>query len=516
MNLNHAPAPAARRSLRPFCTPWLGTLVFVAAALLANAARAAAPFNILSYGADVTGRNWSTVAVQKAIDACTAAGGGIVLFPPGRYRLGMVSLKNNVTLQFEKESFVDGPRLYSEYTPLKFLFRAAYVTNVVIRGPVIINGQGSNYWNVVPNPTTWYSRRQSVPVPLVQFRSCSNVVVDGITIVNSPSWALSPYSSTNVTIRNVTIINDFYGPNTDGINVCQSKDVLITGCRVTTGDDPIAIKNMEPLAVDNYTSNVTITNCDLATPSYALKIGTESRVGVVENIIYTDCRTRPHRADLGKHSGIALQSMDGGILRNVRVTRVTSEGTRSPVFIRLGNRGDGQTNSPPIPGRIENVLIEDVTVTGVSTNREFGIQIHGLPSMSVSNIVLRNIRIVPRGDVRYSHLGVSSIDQLVVPEKEADYPSVDMFGWIPAFGVYCRHAQQVTLQNLELLPQNPDVRPAITFDDVSSLQVSNVFAVYPGMTNRPLASMYFVTNSPGVTITGVTNSVGGGWTLATP
>ncbi len=509
-------APHCRRRLHPLrlSALWLlATLLFTA-----PAARAAAPFNILSYGADVTGRTWSTTAVQKAIDACTAAGGGNVVFPPGRYRLSMVSLKDNVTLLFEKESFVDGPRLYSEYTPLKFLFRAAYVTNVVMRGPVIINGQGSNYWNVVPNPTTWYSSRQSAPVPLVQFRSCSNVVVDGITIVNSPSWALSPYTSTNVTIRNVTIINDLYGPNTDGINVCQSKNVLITGCRVSTGDDPIAIKNMDTVAADNYSSNITITNCDLTSPSYSLKIGTESRVGVIENVIYTDCRTYPHRPDLGNHSGIALQSMDGGILRNVRVTRIQSVGVRSPIFIRLGNRGVGQAGPPFTPGKIQDILIEDVYATGVSTNREFGIQIHGLPSTTVSNIHLRNITIIPRGDVRFSHLGVTNIAQLVVPEKEADYPSVDMFGWIPAFGLFCRHAQAITLQNLNLLPQNPDVRPALAFNDVSGLSISNVVAGYPNMTNRTGASMYFVTNSPSITISATTNLTipPGGYILSTP
>ncbi|GDY21180.1 exo-poly-alpha-D-galacturonosidase [Verrucomicrobiota bacterium] len=456
--------------------------------------------------------------MQKAIDACTAAGGGTVVFPPGRYRLSMVSLKDNVTLQFEKESFVDAPRLYSEYTPLKFLFRAAYVTNVVMRGPVIINGQGSNYWNVVPNPTTWYSTRQSVPVPLVQFRSCSNVVVDGITIVNTPSWALSPYSSTNVTIRNVTIINDLWGPNTDGINVCQSKNVLITGCRVSTGDDPIAIKNMDPVSADNFSSNITITNCDLTSPSYSLKIGTESRVGVIENIIYTDCRTYPHRGDLGNHTGIALESMDGGILRNVRVTRIQSVGVRAPIFIRLGNRGDGQAGPPFTPGKIQDVIIEDVYATGVSTNREFGIEIHGLPSMTVSNILLRNITIIPRGDVRFSHLGVTNVADLVVPEKEADYPSVDMFGWMPSFGLFCRHAQAITLQNLNLLPQNPDVRPALAFNDVSGLSISNVVAGYPNMTNRTGASMYFVTNSPSITITATTNlnTPPGGYILSTP
>ena len=519
MNIHLSPAPAVPPPRCCFRTLWLGALWLGAALLFSvSIARAAAPFNILAYGADSTGRTWSTAAVQKAIDACNAAGGGTVLFPPGRYRLSMVSLKNNVTLLFEKESFVDGPRLYTEYVPLKFLFRANAVTNVAMRGPVIINGFGSNYWNVVPNPATFYTSRQSAPVPLVQFRSCSNVVVDGITIVNSPSWALSPYSSTNVTIRNVTIINDFYGPNTDGINVCQSKNVLITGCRVATGDDPIAIKNMEPLTADNYCNNITITNCDLATPSYSLKIGTESRVGVIENIIYTDCRTRPHRTDLGNHSAIALESMDGGILRNVRVTRIQSVGVRSPIFIRLGNRGVGQTNSPPIPGKIQDILIEDVYATGVSTNREFGIQIHGLPSMTVSNILLRNITIIPRGDVRFSHLGVTNVAQMVVPEKEADYPSVDMFGFLPSFGLFCRHAEAITLQNLNLLPQNPDVRPALAFNDVSGLSISNVVVGYPNMTNRTGASMFFVTNSPSITISATTNLTNppGGYILSTP
>lgn len=95
-----------------------------------------------------------------------------------------------------------------------------------------------------------------------------------------------------------------------------------------------------------------------------------------------------------------------------------------------------------------------------------------------------------------SQMGVSDLSQLVVPENEAGYPSVDMFGWLPSFGVYCRHARGITLQNLEILPSNTDIRPALVFDDVSGLTVTNVVASYPGSDTRTPASMFYTTNSP--------------------
>ena len=510
--------PAPRDAARP-TRHWLRALTLGAVLLVgAPTARGAATFNVLAFGADITGRTWSTTAIQQAIDACTRDGGGTVFFPPGRYRVAPVSLQHNVTLQFAKECFIDAPRLYDEYVPFRVLIRALGVTNVALRGPVVITGQGSNYWTVVPNPVTWYAASDARPVPLVQFSNCSDVVVDGITIVNAPSWSLASSSSTNVTIRNVTIHNDFFGPNSDGIDLCQSKNVLVTGCRVATGDDAIVIKNLAHTTPENVTRNIVVTNCDLISRRYGLKVGTESRVGIVEDILFTDCRCRAYHPDFGQHAGVALESVDGGILRNVRVRRLQTEGALSPIFIRLGNRGSGQNRSSPIPGRLEDILIEDLTAFVPTIQREYPIQIHGLPTATVSNIVLRNIRVQSRGGVTFADLGVTNVAQLVVPEIANDYPRVDMFGWLPAFGVYCRHARALTLENLELLALTPDVRPALTGNDVRGLVLSNVVASYPGIETRTPASLCFVTNSPALTLTVQTNLTNppGGFILSTP
>jgi polygalacturonase len=471
----------------------------------------------MSYGADPRGRELSTLAMQRAIDACTLSGGGTVVVPPGRYRIATITIKNNVTLQFEKETFVDAPRLYSQYSPYNSLIRASGSTNVALRGPVIINGQGTNYWNVVPNPNPFYTVSQNRPVPIVQFLNCSNVVVDGITILYSPSWALSPYSSTNVTIRNVTILNDFAAPNTDGIDICQSKDVLVTGCRIATADDPISIKNMEPTVAANLSRNITITNCDLISPYYSFRIGSESRVGIVENIVFTDCFTHANGTNVGMHSGFALECVDGGTLRNVRISRIRSENARAPVFIRLGSRN----TSPPTPtgpGIIQDVLIEDVSSTVVTSQREFGIEIHGIPTALITNVTIRNFTMIPRGGVKFSNLGVTNIADLVVLDKETSYPSADMFGWLPGYGVYCRHTRGLTLQNVNILPLLADVRPTVAFDDVDGLSISNLVTSFPGTELRTGPSLWFATNSPSITISAVTNSAvpPGGWILSTP
>ncbi len=133
--------------------------------------------------------------------------------------------------------------------------------------------------------------------------------------------------------------------------------------------------------------------------------------------------------------------------------------------------------------------------------------------------MLRNIHVIRHGDIeRISQLGVTNIAQLVVPENEADYPSVDMFGWLPSFGVYCRHARAITLENITILPTNPDFRPALVFDDVGNLAVSNVIGNYTGIATRTGASMFLITNSPTISLTAAPNPTDppGGWILATP
>ena len=472
--------------------------------------------NILDYGADATGRQWSTPAIQKAIDACNRAGGGNVIFPRGRFRSNYLELKSNVTLQFEPESFLVAPLTYGEYAPFKSLIRANHAEHVGLRGPGVIMGQGARFWNLVPNPTTWHTASNERPSPLVQFKYCRDVTVDGITITNAPSWTLSPWGCTNVTIRNVTIRNDIYGPNTDGIDLCQCQDVVVSDCRIVTGDDAIVIKNKSEIPAENVSRNITVTRCYLTTPSYALKIGTESRVGIFENISWTDCRTYAGTVAWGMHSPLAIESVDGATIRHVRVARITCDGARSPIFIRLGNRGTGQTTSPPRPGSIQDVVIEDVSTTPNVGDREFGIQIHGVRDGTLANIILRRISMASRGGVTHRHLNVSDVADLTVPEKEERYPSVDMFGWIPAHGIYCRHVQGLTLENIDLQLAATDVRPALVLDDVRDVTVRQLQVVHPGIEMRSGASLHRIVNSPGVQLSprAKTAAAKPGWVLS--
>ena len=101
--------------------------------------RAEGLFNVMSYGADPRGRELSTLAMQRAIDACTLSGGGTVVVPPGRYRIATITIKNNVTLQFEKETFVDAPRLYSQYSPYNSLFRQLLIPILKSLGQASLN-----------------------------------------------------------------------------------------------------------------------------------------------------------------------------------------------------------------------------------------------------------------------------------------------------------------------------------------------------------------------------------------
>jgi hypothetical protein len=494
---------------------------FSAATLFAIAlavARAhAASFGILDYGADASGRNRSTHAIQAAIDECNRAGGGEVLVPAGRFRTSALVLKSGVTMQFAVGSVLDAPTTYAEYTPFKSLIRATNAERVALRGPVVILGHGELFWDVVPNPTTWFKGRTERPSPLVQFKNCNDVTVDGITITNAPSWSISPWSSTNVTIRNVTILNDIYGPNTDGIDLCQCQKTVVSDCRIVTGDDAIVIKNKSDIASENVSRDIVVSRCDVTTPSYALKIGTESRVGIFENIVWQDCRTRAGKLAWGMHSPIAIESVDGAAIRNVRVSRIACEGARTPVFIRLGNRGAGQATSPPNAGSISDVLIEDIATTPVTGDREFCIQIHGLADAPVANVVLRNIRVASRGGVSLQHLKVGDVTELVVPEKEDRYPSVEMFGWLPAHGIFCRHARGVTFENIELRLDAADVRHAVVLDDTSNITLRSVRVLHPGIENCPAETLHRVTRSPGVRLNPRPAVIGTtpGWVLST-
>jgi hypothetical protein len=216
------------------------------------------------------------------------------------------------------------------------------------------------------------------------------------------------------------------------------------------------------------TRNVTVRGCHLSTYHNGLKLGTESS-GDFRDISFLDCTVvgRPHPWKGELSSGIALTTVDGGRLERVTIANVRMQDVRCPIFVRLGQRGWGQ--DVPAAGRLERVTISGVSATGA----QLAGAITGLAGRPISDLTLRDVRLTAAGG------GGPEAAARNVPELEKTYPDAYMFRDLPAYGLYCRHVEKLTLDRVDLATAQPDARPALILDDVRRAHVRGMGTTPP-------------------------------------
>jgi len=410
-------------------------------------------WNVRAQGARGDGEQLDTRALQAAIDACGAAGGGTVYFPPGRYLTGGLRLRSGVHLQLEAGALLLGskrledfpittPRFRSytdNYTERSLLYGEG-LENVGIHGTGTIDGQGAAYEG--PYKVRPY---------LIRIVSSRRASVTGVTIRDSPMWVQHYLACDDVLIHGVTV-HSRVNHNNDGIDIDCCRRVTISDCNIWSGDDAIVLKS----TAERPTRDVAITNCVLSSHCNAFKLGTESNGGF-ENITLSNCSIYETRL-----TGIALELVDGGSLDGDSIANVTMREVANPLFIRLGNRARPFTAGKAVQGAgvLRNVSINGVTATGANTT---GCAISGIPGHRIENLSIENVSIEYAG-------GVSTAPE-DAPEQEAEYPEYKMFGALPAYGIFLRHASGVRLRNVRTRTVKPDPRPALVGDDVVEFEL---------------------------------------------
>lgn len=438
-------------------------------------------FDVRDYGAVGDGKTLNTKAIQAAIDACARAGGGKVYFCNGRFLSGTIYLKSNVTLYIEagavllgSKNLKDYPvtvaayRSYTDNYTNKSLIYAEKAKNISIMGRGTIDGQGASFKG--PYKVRPY---------MIRIIECKNVMVKDVAIINSPMWVQHYLACEDVTIDGITVHSRVNG-NNDGIDIDCCDKVRISNCEISSGDDAIVLKSTS----DRVCKNVTITNCVLSSHCNAFKCGTESNGGF-QNITLSNCVIYDTRL-----AGIALELVDGGRFDRVVVSNINMINVRGGIFVRLGNRarpylsigpgGSRGTFTPlkgaklPGMGSMRNIIISSIQAVGVGP---IGCSITGLPGHPVENVTLENIRI------NYQGGGSREDTYRQIPENEKKYPEHSMFGTLPAYGFYVRHAKNVRFHHIDLEFEKQDHRPAMVFDDVKDLEIFDFDAESTTSTN---------------------------------
>ncbi|MCG2613524.1 glycosyl hydrolase family 28 protein [Terrimonas sp. NA20] len=426
--------------------------------------------NITTYKAKGDGKTLNTKAIQAAIDNCALKGGGTVWVPAGIFVTGCIYLKDNVNLHLSNGAVLKATPELSEYD--RKTMALVYVRNAVnvsITGMGIINGNGKNFKFVEEGPDRPF---------VVLVESSKQVIIRDVKLYDGARWTLKLFDSDHVQVSGVTIYSHS-NHNNDGIDI-DSRNVTISDCIIDSDDDAICLKSENP---NRITENITVTNCIVSSNCNFIKMGTGSFSGF-RNISITNCVLKAaaetpfwkwHNIVKGVKdtisglAGIALEIVDGGMMDQIVISNITMTGVQTPVFIRLGNRKNAV-------GSLKNVLISNITATANSLIPSI---IAAVPGFYIENVTFRDMIL------RHTGGGTEEDVKRAVPENEAKYPENRMLGHtLPAYGLYVRHARNITLDNIQFIIAAADARPAIWLEDVKGVYIKDFS---PGNNARPSA-----------------------------
>jgi len=365
-----------------------------------TAALAVPVFDVREFGAKGDGRTLDTATLQKALDECGRAGGGIVQLPPGDYYSQPLTIRTRTTLMIQAGATLRASTNYADYlsTPgdwrkmssrdfVPFL-SGKDLEDVTLGGAGTIEGSGAVWWA----EAELARQRQSgytLPRPnLIVLTRVKNLVVRDLTLQNAPKFHLVPTECDDVLITNVTILAPERAPNTDAIDPSISRRVTITKCVIDVGDDNVAIKSGRRLDGREFAcEDLTITDCTFK-HGHGMSIGSET-VGGVRNVLVRNCTFE------NTVNGIRIKSdrTRGGTVENFVCEDITMKNVRGAITItsyypKIPATDAAQPVTATTPA-YRNITIRNLTA---NSTRDAGVMV-GLPESPLENVRLENVTI---------------------------------------------------------------------------------------------------------------------------
>ena len=444
-------------------------------------------YNVRDFGAAGDGVKIDSPAINAAIEAAAAKGGGVIYFPKGVYSRYSIRLKDNITLRLDEGAVIKAAKptaeqgydiaepnewdMYQDFGHSHWknsLIWGIGLKNLKFEGKGLIDG------------TDALSRGLGRQGPIAEankaiaLKECKNVTIKGISLLNSGHFSLLLTGVDNLVIDNVLC-----DTNRDAFDIDCCANVKITNCIVNSlNDDGIVLKSSYGLGYPKATENVLIKNCtvsgydpgtvyygtygttitaapDRDGPTGRVKFGTESNGGFknirIENITFKRCR------------GLALETVDGALIENIKVRHLRMDDIwNSPIYIRIGDRMRGPKELPA--SKAHNIEISDVVVTNCDTR--YALLIVGLPGNPVENVTLRDIHIQYKGGLTKEDVRLQRGANSFFFGRNSGYPEPSAHGIQPAWGLSMQHARNIKFKNVTMELMQPDEREKIFLDDV--------------------------------------------------
>ena len=380
--------------------------------------------NIFCHGADPTGNIKCTAVINHLIDSLAGRGGGTLFFPSGTFLTGPIIMKSNITLYINAGSTIKFSDDFDDYLPMvqsrwedvrlknfKSQIYAYKCENIAIRGGGHLEGMGQKWWDFMRNVSSnqpvnnkWQevfkkenaellannayisSKNNFLRPPMITTYECKNVLIEGISFSNPPFWTIMPAFTDNITITGITIENPGNSPNTDGIDPSSCRNVHISNCHISVGDDCIVIKSgrdEDGREANRPTENVTITNCTMLKGHGGVVIGSEMSGGI-KKVVISNCVFD------GTDIGIRIKTMRGrgGVVEDILVSNVIMNNiVNEGVLITLRYQ---KTETEPLSIRtpaVNNIHLSGINIRGAQRP----VAIYGLEERDVTGITFSDI-----------------------------------------------------------------------------------------------------------------------------
>lgn len=440
-----------------------GLAVLIAAAALTAAELKPGIFDVRAHGAMGDGVTLDTPAIEAALDAAAKAGGGQVLFPPGRYISGTIHLRSGVTLQLDAGARLIGTTnlaCYSQPKTPEYMPEAKWGKwhRGLIVGEnvedVAITGLGTIDGNKVFDPTG--EEKMRGPHTII-FVNCRRFSLRDVTIVDAANYAIFFQVSDDVEIRNVKIVGGWDGVHWRGASERWCQNVSIIGCQFFTGDDAIA---------GRYWNNTVIKDCLINSSCNGIRlIGPATRLTIANNM-FRGPGEQPHRT-----SGAMRRT---NMLSGIILQPGAWDATRGPLDdVLLANNVMQHVASPITLWTKPGNTVGRVTINGLHATDVYrsAISVESWSDTPMTNVVIR--------DVEVEYAGGGKASQATEPVKG---PGVDARP-LPAWGLYARNVQTLTLEDVRFSLTLDDLRPVINADRVERLTLDEFkFTQVPGVT----------------------------------
>jgi len=359
-------------------------------------------FDIVEYGAQPGGTTVNTDAIQRAVDDCSAAGGGRVSCGPGVFLTGSLVLRDNVELHVSRGCRLVGSLKLEDYQPFEAegfhpekapehctesLVRAIGARNIAITGPGEIDGSGLAFYDINDKPTRFF-RKPTTPRPrMVMMYNCRDVLVEGTAFVDSPCWTFWLMKCERVQINGARVWGDQRMINNDGIDLDSCRDVTVSDCIIRTGDDCLVLRDIQQMFDDPVPcENITIDNCVLDTWCQGIRVGCPSD-GTIRNCTF---------------SNLTLKSTNNGILiQNPKRYLLPDPGRADIHDIIFSNVVLNCAHVPIMVFVDEGIALErlsDFSFSGFRIRSGDPIQVIGSRETTIRDVRFSDIKIETSGD----------------------------------------------------------------------------------------------------------------------